>query len=269
MSRAWVAAVLIALLHAPASAAPGGLPAVTAVELSSAHPLPEDRVRAAIGELTGKPLSRDLVRQSLERLWSFGLFSAIRVNEIEGADGIRLRYEFTERALIRRISWQGRSGLDLAEVAAATGLAIGDDASAWRLAQAERDLLTRYHRDGYLAARVEIKSDAVADSAERDVTVVLNAGDQARVGNVRIQIDGGLPENPLRKSLKLCEGCVYKESLLREDERAAEERLRREGYFQARVTSRPPEWDAATNRVDLELQVTAGPRYRVEFEGRS
>jgi outer membrane protein insertion porin family len=262
-------AVLVgALLHAFASAALGGPPTVTAIEVSAAHPLPEDRVRAAIGDLAGKPLSRDAVRQSLERLWSFGLFRAIRVDEVEGAGGIRLRYEFTERPLIRRIAWEGCAGLDMAEVAAATGLAIGEEASASRLAQAERDLLTRYHRDGYLTARVDIRAEAVADSSQRDVTVVLNAGEQARVGNLRIQIDGGLPENPIKKSLKLCEGCVYKDSLLKEDERAAEERLRQEGYYQARVTSRPPAFDAATNRVDLDVEITAGPRYRVEFEGR-
>jgi outer membrane protein insertion porin family len=68
--------------------------------------------------------------------------------------------------------------------------------------------------------------------------------------------------------LKLREGRSYKESLPRDDARAAEERLRQEGYYQARVTIGPPDWHAPSNRVDLDVRVTAGPRFRVEFEGR-
>ena len=47
--RAWIALATAALLHtfaAPGAAAP---PMVTAVELSSSHPLPEQQVRAVIG----------------------------------------------------------------------------------------------------------------------------------------------------------------------------------------------------------------------------
>src|SRR5262245_11662328 len=251
--RVWSVMLIAALLHAFAILAPAALPTVTVVELSSTHPLPEERVRAAIGDLAGKSLSRDAVRASLERLWGLGLFSAIRVDEIPDPGGVRLRYQFTERLLIRKISWWGRAGLDLAEVAATANLAVGDEASPSRLAQAERDLLARYRREGYLGASVDIQTEAVPDSSERDVTVTLRAGDQARVGVIRFQGDTGLPASQLEKSLKLREGRAYKESLLREDARAAEERLRQEGYYEARVTAGLPDWQAATNRVDLDF----------------
>ncbi len=267
--RAWnalAAAVLLHTLAAPGAAAP---PVVTAVELSSAHPLPEEQVRAAVGDLTGKPLSRDAVRAALERLWGLGLFSAIRVDEIPKPGGVVLRYEFTERPLIRRIAWKGESGIDLAEVASTAALAIGEEASPSRLAQAERDLLTRYHRDGYLAARVEIRAEAVAGSSERDVTVYLQAGEQARIGQVRLQGDTGLPARQIEKALGLTQGRPYRDALARDGVRAAEDRLRRDGYYEARVTAGRPDWHPDTNRVDLDIQITPGPRFRVEFEGRS
>src|SRR5262249_42226225 len=147
--------------------------------------------------------SRDAVRGSLERLWGLGLFSGIRVDEISAPGGVRLRYEFTERSLIRRIAWEGKSGIDLAEVVAVAGLAAGEEATQERLAKAERDLLERYRREGYFAARVEIRTDAVAGSADRDVTVQLEAGEQARVGDARFEGDTGLPAGQLAKELKL------------------------------------------------------------------
>ncbi len=266
--RAVSALLIVAFLHALATPAITAAPTVTGVDLSSAHPLPERRVREAIGNLAGQPLSRDAVRASLERLWGLGLWSAIRVDEVPDRAGIRLRFEFTARPLIHRITWTGRAGLDLAEVVATAGIGVGDDASPSRLTQVERDLLARYRREGYLAARVDIRMDPVPDSSDQDVTVTLDAGDQARVGDLRFQGDTGVPPSQLEKSLKLREGRPYKESLVREDARTAEERLREAGYFEARVTAGPPDWHAATNRVDLDFQVTAGPRFRVEFENR-
>jgi len=48
---------------------------VKGVDLVSAQELPTELVRAAIGELADRPRSRAAIRESLERLWSLGLFS--------------------------------------------------------------------------------------------------------------------------------------------------------------------------------------------------
>ena len=263
--RTLAAAALLGMLAATAAAGP---PMVTAVELASAYPLPEPQVRAAIGDLAGKPLGRDAVRATLERLWASRRFSMIRVQEIPGPAGVVLRYELTQRPLIRRIAWRGRSGIDLGEAVTTAGLGIGEEASPERLARAEHDLLARYRREGYLAARVRFETTAVPGSSERDVTVVLESGERARIGVVRLVGDSGPPAEQVRKTLALKAGAPYRESLLLDRARAAEERIRRDGHYRARVTARP-DWRADVNHVDLEIEVTAGPRVRVEFEGRS
>jgi outer membrane protein insertion porin family len=262
---ALAAAAVLSAGAVPAATEP---PMVTAVEIASDYPLQEGQVRATIGDLAGKPLSRDAVRTSLDRLWGLRRFSTIRVEEIPNAGGVSLRYELTLRPLIRRIAWVGQAGVDLAAAVAAAGLAVGEEASTERLARAERDLLQRYRQDGYLGARVQFETRVVPGSSERDVTVVLNAGQPARIGAVRLVGDTGLPASAIEKALALKEGHVYRESLVRDRIRAAEERLRREGYYGARVTARS-DWRSEPNRVDLEIDVTAGSRFRVEFEGRS
>ena len=115
---------------------------VTAVELSSLHPLPEGQVRAAIGDLTGKPLSRDAVAETPSiACGGSGCSPRSRwTRSPTPGGGVRCARQFTERPLIRKIAWEGKSGIDLAEVAATAGLAIGEEASPSRLAKAERDL---------------------------------------------------------------------------------------------------------------------------------
>lgn len=266
--RAWTALATLMLLSALAAPGRAAPPLVTAVETSSITPLPDDRVRAAIGELRGKPLARDAVRASLDRLWGLGLFSAIRVDEVPKPDGIALRFVFTTRPLIRKISWEGKPGLDLAEVAAVAALAVGEEASLERLARAEGDVLARYRENGYLAARAQVRAEPVPGTGDRDVTVVLTGGEQAKIGEVRLLGETGLPADQLRKTLDLREGKAYRESLVRDRVRAAEERLRQEGFFTARLTAGEPDWQPGPNRVNLDIQVAAGPRFRVEFEGR-
>lgn len=263
----WIVLATAALWQAVAGPGAAAPPVVTAVEISSSQSLPEERVRATIGDLAGKALSRDAVRTSVERLWSLGLFSTIHVMEIPGPGGVSLRYELTERPLVHRITWEGRSGIDLAEAAAVAGLALGEEASPERLAKVERDLLERYHRDGYLAARILIRTEAVAGSG-RDVIIFLDAGERARIGEVRLESASGLPAERVEKTLKLREGDVYRESVARDAARVAEERLRQDGYYTARVTARP-DWRPDLNRVDLRIHVTGGPRFRVVFEGGS
>jgi outer membrane protein insertion porin family len=265
LAVALATAALVGVLWVPGAAEP---PIVASVELASPHRLPEDRIRAALGDLVGRPLSRTAVRASLERLWTMQLFASIQVDELVEPSGVRLRYTLARRPLIRRIVWDGESGLDPADVVTTAALAIGEEASPARLARAHRDLLTRYRREGYLAARVRIDADPVADTNERDLVVVLDAGERARLGAVRLRVEPGLDEGEVRDALKLREGHAYTELLVRDAVRAAEDRLRRDGRYQARVTVGPPAWDPAQNRVDLDVAATVGPLFRVEFEGR-
>jgi outer membrane protein insertion porin family len=253
-------------LIATARAAP---PAVTGIDLVSPYRLPEDRVRAAIGNLTGVPLSREGVRTSIAHLWDLGLFSGIRVDEIPEAAGIRLRYVLTPRPLVGRVHWEGKTGIDVADLAALAGFATGEEASPERFERIRRELLARYHREGFLAASVQIKADPVPDTSERDVTVVLDSGERARIGDVEITGDTGIPMGNLTTWLDLRRGSPYGETRVREHVRAVQERLRGEGFYEARVTAGAPRWDPATNRVALTLTVAAGPRFRVELEGRS
>ena len=95
----------------------------------------------------------------------------------------------------------------------------------------------------------------VPGEAGQDVTVVLSAGTPVRLGQVRLEGSLGLPERTVTEALRLSTGDRYREAAVRERVRALEERLRREGFFEAHVTGRPPARVADTPRVDLTIDV--------------
>src|SRR5262249_7125729 len=91
---AFVVAGAMVVRALAAASAVGGLPppVVSAVALLAPAELPETLVRGAIGGMVGQPRSRYAVRQSIERLWSLGLFDDVWVEEILEPGGVRLRY---------------------------------------------------------------------------------------------------------------------------------------------------------------------------------
>jgi outer membrane protein insertion porin family len=260
-----VGAMLAAVLPSAAGAG-DAVPHVVGVDVAAPEGVPKPLVRQAIGEMVGRPRSRRAVRESLERLWSLGLFADVQVDEVEGPDGVHLRYRLTPRPLVHRIAWRGDAGLDLTQLAGAAALAIGEGASPERLARARADLLALYHREGFLDAAVDVES--IGDDVARDITFDLAAGAPARFADVRLEGVLGLPPKTAARVLGLGAGDRYREAAVRDRVRALEERLRREGFFEARVTAEPPSREVASNRVRLVVDVAAGRRYMITFAGR-
>jgi len=198
------------------------------------------------------------------------VFEAIRVEEVPGADGIRLAYHVARRPLVRTIRWQAGAGLDLADVAAAAGLATGGDASPAALERVRRSLLQRYRREGYLGAVVVLRVAEVPETNERDVTVALDARERARLAHVEFRGDHAPHTSAeLARVSKLREGAPYRDLLVRDGVRAIEDRLRGDGFYEARATAGPPRRRAETDRVDLDVEVVAGPRFTVELRGNT
>ena len=263
-----LAATVPVLMSATVGANTPPTPTVIAVEVISPHrpvgPPPEQ----ALTDLIGRPLSRARVRESLDRLWALGIFERIEVEMVPEGDGVRLRYHVARRARVERVEWTGDLGLAAADLAAAAALAIGGPAEPERLERARTDVIARLRREGYLGANVWVDARENPETNGRVVTFVVAAGFEAYVGQVEIDGLVRAEAKPLRKALGFSEGDVFRERLYREGLRAFEEELHKQGFFEARVTTRESAFDPALNRVDITLQVVEGPKTLVEFIGR-
>src|SRR5262245_27313370 len=244
-------------------------PLVTAIDLESPQQLPREQILAAIGDLAGRPLSRTAVRESLDRLWALGLFDAIAVDERADATGVRLVYRLQRRPWLRALTWTGNLGVDRADVAAATRLAPEGDADDATLARARERVLDLLRREGFLGARVEteIAEDRVTNG--RRVTFAIAAGERARVGTVRVTGASRVPAREIASAFGLSEGNRYRPRAVRDGAEAATEFLRARGFLDGRVDAVTAPWNAATNRVDIELRAVEGPEYQVQFTGNS
>jgi outer membrane protein insertion porin family len=261
--RAMLLALCLALVGRVAAAAP---PLVTGIDLVSPHRLPEERVRAAIGPLSGRPRLRGEVRESIVRLWALGLFSEVRVEEVPEPGGVRLRYVLARRPHVGTVDFQGDLELDVGVVAEAAGLVPGTGAEPARLEAAQRRLLDLYEREGFLQARVAVESEADPATNARDVVVRIDAGERARVGGVRVLGADRLSAEFVEKAFGIDAGDRIDEAAVQKGVEAVEKRYRDRGFFSARVEVRRA-LDRGRNQVQLDLVVDEGQHTRIEFEG--
>jgi len=264
-----LAVILAALSPAIVASSPGPpAPTVTAVEVVSRHQLMGPPVDQFLTGLAGQPFSRARVRESLDRLWALGIFDSVEVESVDEPGGVRLRFRVSRRPFLESLKWIGELGLDAADLAGTAALALGGPAEPARLQRAQSEVLARLRREGYLAATVRLDVLENPTTNGRAVTMVVDAGKEARIGRLEITGLKRAEEKPLRKALDLGEGDKFKERKFRDGVRALEAALHTQGFFESRVSSREPAFDAATNTVDLTVEVIEGPPTTVEFVGR-
>ena len=264
-----LAPIVVALAPALAASSSGPEPPmVTAVEVVSRYQLNGPPVDQFLSDLVDHPFSRARVRESLDRLWALGIFESVEVESLEEPRGVRLRFHVSRRPFLESLKWTGDFGVDPPDLAGTAALALGGPAEPARLERARSQVLGRLQRDGYLTAAVRLDVRENAATNGRAVTIIVEAGKEARVGRLEITGLARAEERPLRKALGLGPGDKFTDRKFRDGVRAFEEALHTQGFFESRVTSREPAFDAATNKVDLTVQVVEGPLTVVEFIGR-
>ena len=237
-------------------------PLITGIEIEGAIATP--LLNDAVGTLAGRPFSRAAVRESVARLWALGQFDQVWAEEVPGPGGVRVRLHVVPRPTIRQITWDGETGLDIADLVAAADLFLGGDAGRARLDRARQAILDLYAREGYFQAAVEIQDRSRPETASHDLTIRLHAGVRARIGAIRVQ---GSSQPDVERQLKLHAGDAYSQRTVAQRVRATEEALRKEGYYTAHIALTGATWDPATNRVPLDIEAGLGPQYTVSFSG--
>lgn len=257
---------LLVIAPTPVTAEPPP-PTVVDVEIVSPHRLDSPLPAEVVGVLRGAPRWRGALRESVARLWALELFDDVRVVEEPVPGGVRLRVQVTRRPWLRSLEFRGDLGLPEVDLVAAAALAVGGEASPARLEQTRQALLALYRREGYFGARVEVVAAADPGSNARDVRILVNSGERARLAAIELRGLRRVPEERARRALGLRPGQPYREAAVRDAAAALERQLRAEGYVEARVDVAPAEVAPDGRLVRVAVEVSEGRRLEVAFTG--
>jgi outer membrane protein insertion porin family len=211
----------------------------------------------------GQPLSMADVRTTYDHLYNLRRFDDIQTSAEPVAGGVRIRYTLVPSHPIDRIEFQGDVALSENDLRRVVTDRYGRSPNPARAAEAAVTLQNEYRRRGYPAASVAARVEATHNPHRATLMFDVNAGRRARIADVQfIRLDTDETNTPLAMPV-IRTGEPYDPDKVQQELDRWEQRMRAQGFYEARATGLPNMPDDAYLRVN----VLRGPRVVVEFAG--
>ena len=217
----------------------------------------------------GTPLSMAQVRESVAHLFSLGRFEDVRVDAALEGGRVALRYDLSPVHPVVKIEFAGDAeapGVDQGALRRAVVDRYGVSPPVGRAEDVARFVADALQQRGYLHATVTPRAELQHAPDRATLVLTLEPGARTHIGTVEITGTPDVPRAELLSQLHLQPGAAYERDALAGFIARYIERLRKRGYYEAKIT--PSATLADGDRVaNLTLTVARGPHVRVVFVG--
>ncbi len=269
-------ALLAGLLSSPGAAAQPepasdetllGKP-VAAVRVVEApqHVLEENPSDLAI--VPGQPLDRDALRSSLRRLYATGRYSDITAEVFSTPTGLRLDFLVRLNSFIGDVRFEGLQ--DPPSGSQALGVLRLGLGERFRQTDLDRGLARVdqiMRQNGFYSAVFKPEVRPRPSTQLVDITIRVETGSRARLAAVDVSNPTSYRSDELIRTSRLKPRQPLTAARLEKGSERVRDWLFRRGFYAARVTTHPGDFDAATNTVPITLDVTAGSPVSLEVTG--
>jgi outer membrane protein insertion porin family len=256
----------------PQSASSAAEPAEQPVVLSTRAVAEDGRVLSepvkGINVEVGKPLDRTKVAQSLRLLYKTGDYSDLRAVLTSVPDGVRLDFVARENLFFNQVLIDGLvPPPSEASAIAATQLNLGQTFRAALVDEAAERLRDTLRQEGLYTAEIKSESVPHPETHQMDVIFHIKSGPRARVGTIQLKNDTQYPDAEILKRLKMKPGRPITSARLQSGTDRIRKYLVKKGNLIARAVVRRGAYDAATNTIPLDLEVSQGPGVKLQVVG--
>lgn len=176
----------------PAEAAPAGEvgDVVEAIEFRGARRVSQDTLKALIFTKKGDAVEEEALHRDFMALWNTGRFDDIVLEKEKGKSGWILRFNVTERRVVRSIKYDGNKSITVSEILDRfkerhVGLAVEQQYEQSRVARATQILKEFLAEKGRQYADVTPQIRQIPPSSV-EVTFKINEGVKVKVGTIDI-----------------------------------------------------------------------------------
>src|SRR5579885_2139765 len=216
----------------------------------------------------GKPLDREAVAQSLRSLYASGNFAGVKAVTTDVPGGVRLDFIVEENFFFSVVEIRGLTPPPtLASAEAAMQRQLGHVYRAQIVDEAVARLKDTLQNEGLYQARVSVETVPHPDTREMDIIATVSPGPRARAGAVQITNGTEYPDAELLRRLKMKPGREITSARIQSGTSRIRKFLVKKGHLGARAQVRLGEYDASSNTVPLNLEVTEGPRVQLAVTG--
>ncbi|MDQ1408868.1 MAG: outer membrane protein insertion porin family [Acidobacteriaceae bacterium] len=216
----------------------------------------------------GKPLDRTKVAQSLRLLYKTGDYSDLRAVITPVPGGVRLDFAARENLFFNRVLIDGLTPPPSeASAVAATQLNLGQIYRQELVDEAAERLRDTMRQEGLYTAEIKTETVPRPDTHQMDVIFHVKPGPRARVGSIKLKNDTQYPDAEILKRLKMKQGRPITSARLQSGTDRIRKFLVKKGNLIARAVIRRGTYDATTNTLPLDLEVSQGPGVKLQMVG--
>ncbi|MGH9715747.1 MAG: POTRA domain-containing protein [Candidatus Acidiferrales bacterium] len=216
----------------------------------------------------GEPFGFVAERESLRSLYQMGDFSDIRVTASQAPNGLQIDFIVKRNYYNNVVRIDGLKPPPSESAAlAAMRLGLGEPFRESALREAVVRLGGVLRDDGFYLPKVTWALEAHSDTRQMNIIVDVVPGPRARVGAISIDNKTPYTDRRILRKSKLSRKDSLTALLLSRASQRLKKYLVDQGYLGAGVVVTPQAYDAHSNRTPLKVEVTAGPRVRIEISG--
>src|SRR6266849_1484375 len=217
---------------------------------------------------TGKALDREKIAESLRALYRTGDYADLRAVVTPVADGVRLDFVVRENLFFNQVSIEGLTAPPSdASAAAAMQLALGQPYRQATVNEALERLRETLRDEGLYQAEVSGETVPHPETHQMDIVVHVKPGPRARVRIIQLKNGTEYRDAEILSRLKMKVGGEITSSRLQRGTDRIRKYLVKKGHLSGRAAVRRGNYDAATNMIPLDVDVTEGPRVEVNVTG--
>src|SRR5713226_6006340 len=216
----------------------------------------------------GKPLDREQVAESIRTLYRTGDYADLRAMSTPVDGGMRVDFVVREQLFLNQVIIHGLvSPPTEASAIAAVQLALGEPFQADTVNEGLERLRELLREEGFYETQVSTQTVPHPENHQMDVVINIEPGVRARIKEIQLKNGTEYRDAEILSRSKLRAGRGLTAAHVQRGTSRVRKFLVKTGHLNARAMVRRGTYDAKSNAIPLELEITEGPRVRIAVTG--
>ncbi|UCH12528.1 MAG: outer membrane protein assembly factor BamA [Candidatus Omnitrophota bacterium] len=239
---------------------------VTDVVISGNRAVSTDTILLKIKTAIGRKLIQKQLNEDIKRLYATGFFTDVGVELEDYKEGTRVIFSVTEKAVIKKIIFQGNESIAEARLKKEIETKLEDVLSKRILASDVKKLKAYYRKKGFPLIEVDYKTE-IDDENRAAVYIVIDEKIRYRIKEIEFLGNKSFNDKVLLKHMSTRTAGWFKsgildKSVLEEDTEKIEAFYQSHGYIDAEADSRV-EYKRPEKGIYITINIKEGLKYTV------
>ena len=218
------------------------------------------RLQQMLPQKAGEPLDRDRVRDSIRVLYATGRFADLQAEVAPSGPGVVLRFTSTPNFFVGAVEVSGAPGHPNAnQIVNASKFQLGELYTSDKLNRALDSVRQLMKENGYYRARVAAETIAHADTHQVDVSLRVESGESAHVGEVIATGHSAFSDRQIQEIARMHPGDRITAARISSSMQRLRKKLQKQNRVISQVLIASQNYRPQSNAVDFTYLIEPGP----------